>query len=289
MNATKTTYTLKASINFLGGEEDSIAYRSITVVSGISLHKLAETILESFEFNFDHAYGFYDNIKKWSNSKEGYELFADTGEESRFKGVKKTKIEDVFNSEKKKMLFLFDYGDQWHFIVELLSTGSPEKNDKYPKIIESVGDAPPQYESFDREYSDDFDGDFDEFEEYFEDDKEVAETERRLRKIFEIQDDEEIPTVSDQTLKTYYDYLKKGLSLPASAMHYDEEKDKEFKVAINKLIEYTDESEEALGILCECVKGKAKVVLPLAEIETSEKDRNFQLIDDYCFWYWECY
>ncbi|MCD6189707.1 MAG: hypothetical protein J7J97_05930 [Thermococcus sp.] len=68
------------------------------------------------------------------------------GEESKFRGVKRTKINQVFNKIKKKMLFLFDYGDEWHFIVELKGIKPPEENVEYPLVVKSVGEAPPQYE-----------------------------------------------------------------------------------------------------------------------------------------------
>jgi len=74
------------------------------------------TILDSFDFDFDHPFGFYDNIKRWVDSREGYELFTDIGEGDEFEGVKKTKVNRVFDRIGKKMFFLFDYGDEWHFI-----------------------------------------------------------------------------------------------------------------------------------------------------------------------------
>ena len=45
----------------------------------------------------------------------------------------------------QKLLFLYDYGDEWHFIVQLKETRASEKDTKYPQIVESVGKAPPQY------------------------------------------------------------------------------------------------------------------------------------------------
>jgi hypothetical protein len=59
--------------------------------------------------------------------------------------VERTKVGKVFHEMNKKMLFLFDYGDEWHFIVELKGIESQRENSKYPFVVESVGDAPPQY------------------------------------------------------------------------------------------------------------------------------------------------
>jgi hypothetical protein len=43
------------------------------------------------------------------------------------------------------MTFLFDYGDNWQFRVELIGKGVKERDVKYPKVRKKVGRAPKQY------------------------------------------------------------------------------------------------------------------------------------------------
>ncbi len=43
------------------------------------------------------------------------------------------------------MIFLFDYGDGWHFFVELKEVKRAEDWDLKPVVLESIGQAPPQY------------------------------------------------------------------------------------------------------------------------------------------------
>jgi len=138
-------YLIKAILSDGYGRVRGQPYRVLAIPEGLTLYKLAEAIVYSFDFNFDHCFGFYDNIKRWTESYEGYELFADIGEESEFRGVERSKVKEVFDKIEKKMLFLFDYGDNWHFIVELTGFESPKEGEKYPFVLESVGDAPPQY------------------------------------------------------------------------------------------------------------------------------------------------
>ena len=138
-------YMMKAILSDWYGKVRGRPYRVLAVPQGFTLYRLAEAIVDSFGFYFDHPFGFYDNIKQWTKSKEGYELFADIGEESEFKGVERTKVNQVFSERNKKMLFLFDYGDEWRFIVELKGIESPRENQRYPFVAESVGDAPSQY------------------------------------------------------------------------------------------------------------------------------------------------
>ena len=147
-----TRLVIKAILSDRYGKVRGQPSRVLAIPEYFTLYSLAETIVDSFGFDFDHPFGFYDNIKRWSHSDEGYELFADIGEGSKFKGVKITRVNKVFDEIGKKMLFLFDYGDEWHFIVELKGIEPQSENAKYPFVVESVGDAPPQYGEPDEEF-----------------------------------------------------------------------------------------------------------------------------------------
>ncbi len=132
-------------------------YRVLAVPENSTLYQFADAILASFEFDMDHAFGFYDNLTCWSHSKEGYELFSDDDRDplSEFSGVKKTKVKDVFTTIKKKMLFLFDYGDKWHFRVEFIGVEPVGEHKTHAKVVKSVGEALPQYGNQDEDDSDD--------------------------------------------------------------------------------------------------------------------------------------
>ena len=138
-------YLMKATLSDCYGKVRDQPFRVLAIPGDFTLYSLAEAIVDGFNFDFDHCFGFYDNIKRWSHSNEGYELFADIGEESKFKGVKLTRVNKVFDKLGKKMLFLFDYGDEWHFIVELKGIQLPKEGEKYPLIVASVGGIPLQY------------------------------------------------------------------------------------------------------------------------------------------------
>ena len=85
-----------------------------------------------------------------------YELFVDMdgdGVVAHAKGVKKTLISSVFQV-KKKMLFVFDYGDDWTFLVECMNIADPIAEVKYPRVVEKVGEGPEQYPGCDEEDDD---------------------------------------------------------------------------------------------------------------------------------------
>jgi len=122
--------------------------RRIKIGNGQSLYNFAKAITKAFGFYFDHCFGFYDNIERYCNSKASFELFADIGEEPlspTTKSVKKTKIGQVFQAVGDRILFLFDYGDDWHFIVELKEIEPAMGKGRKAEVLESIGEAPEQY------------------------------------------------------------------------------------------------------------------------------------------------
>jgi hypothetical protein len=124
--------------------------RKIEMLGNSSLYIFAEAIIDAFDFDLDHCFGFFsDTSNNYLNSKKKYELFKDLedqGIEPVDSGsVKKSKIKDVFKKPGEAMLFLFDYGDNWKFIVDFENFSEKIKEKKYPKLIESKGNAPEQY------------------------------------------------------------------------------------------------------------------------------------------------
>ena len=62
-----------------------------------------------------------------------------------FAGCGSAVIAAAFPEVGKKMLFLFDYGDEWLFTVGLIGLGRREPKAAYPRVVKQVGEAPPQY------------------------------------------------------------------------------------------------------------------------------------------------
>ncbi|OAN53767.1 hypothetical protein A6A05_09450 [Magnetospirillum moscoviense] len=93
-----------------------------------------------------------------------YELFADMGDGGFMddgppaKSVKRTKVGQVFTAPGNKWQFLFDYGDDHRFIVEVLGFGEVEAGGKYPRVTARKGKAPPQYPPEDDEDYEDEEG-----------------------------------------------------------------------------------------------------------------------------------
>lgn len=126
--------------------------RAIATSENFTLYQLAEIVLAAYKFNVDHAFGFFSETSpdKIYRSKRKYELFSDMAEEGEdveptdSGSVKKTLISDVWRKVDDTMLFLFDYGDSWHFTIILKAVGQGQ-NEGLPIVLKSVGRAPKQY------------------------------------------------------------------------------------------------------------------------------------------------
>jgi hypothetical protein len=122
-------------------------YRDIEIEGASSLYVLAEAITWAFDFDFGHAFGFYDKLKgNIYQSAIRYELFVDMGESGReARSVKRTRVADAFPSVGTKMRFLFDYGDEWIFLVDCVQRKPKAPKAKLPRLLVSSGKAPLQY------------------------------------------------------------------------------------------------------------------------------------------------
>jgi Plasmid pRiA4b ORF-3-like protein len=132
-------------------QDEPTIYMEIEVESRTTLSDLAEAIVQAFGFEFDHAFGFYSKLKGQDvmRSQPKYELFADMGEKTDARSVRRTRVADAFPDVGHTMLFMFDYGDDWRFIVEVIGLGQKAAKTRYPKVRKKVGKAPEQYGSWD--------------------------------------------------------------------------------------------------------------------------------------------
>lgn len=126
--------------------------REIEVLENTTLYNLAEAIVDAYGFDFDHPFGFWSKITtNWDfqDAEKRYELFADMEDQGiapvDSKGVEKTKVSDVWKQPKDQMLFLFDYGDDWRWIITLKSVGEKQAGTTYPRVLSTKGKALEQY------------------------------------------------------------------------------------------------------------------------------------------------
>jgi len=138
-------YIIKATLTDRFGNLKGNPSRTIAIGRNKTLYYFAEAIIKAFDFEFDHSFGFYDNLKNIYQSNIGFELFADVGEESDFPGVENARIKELFTELDQERLFVFDYGDNWMFRLSFIGIESRIKGGKYPIVIDKYLKAPKQY------------------------------------------------------------------------------------------------------------------------------------------------
>lgn len=154
-------------------------WREIEIASNQTLEDLGDMIPWAFEFTDSHLWSFFLSGRAWDQSTE-YALDTQTeGFGPAPRAARRVKIRDIpypGKTGRKEFLYIFDYGDEWHFGVKLLGViDTPEAGATYPRIVTEHGEAPPQYPDSEDEEEWDEDDDEDEDEDEDLDAEEVEE------------------------------------------------------------------------------------------------------------------
>jgi len=133
-------------------------YRVIELRSEQTLEDLHLAIQGAIGWDNDHLYSFFMNGRKWD---ERYR-FASPLEEDAPAWTNEAVIGALGLTLKHKFLYYFDYGDSHEFEVEVVGIGAQAAPGSYPRVVESQGKAPAQYEYSEADDYDDDDYDDDE-------------------------------------------------------------------------------------------------------------------------------
>ncbi|KAB7667711.1 plasmid pRiA4b ORF-3 family protein [Bacillus sp. B1-b2] len=124
-------FTLKVSLS-------KSCSRTFQISSSHTLLDLHELIQESFEFDDDHLYSFYMDGKKYSKD------YYNSPKDAIGPFVNEMQIRSLQLMEGQRFLYLFDFGDEWEFDIEVLAISEGESILK-PKVLDVKGTAPMQY------------------------------------------------------------------------------------------------------------------------------------------------
>ncbi len=146
----KHVYVLKADLVGFSGAKRTIAVRSDQTL--VSVHRALQA---AFDWDDDHLYSFWLDGKFWSPAGDEYthpwhaaepnplSAFA-IGAAPRSAEISLDRLE---LKEGQRIAYLFDFGDEWRvrLTVRLITA---DDGQPYPRLLESVGDAPPQYADY---------------------------------------------------------------------------------------------------------------------------------------------
>lgn len=159
-------YTFRVRIlgGFYAPPDARAIWREIEVAANQTLADLGNAIPVAFAFYDPHLWSFFLSGKAWDEETE-YALDSEPGPfgDDPAPSASAVRIRDLpfpGKTGKREFLFLFDYGDEWHFGVKLVRTSDTvEPGVGYPRVVAEAGAAPPQYPDLEDDWDDEDDGD----------------------------------------------------------------------------------------------------------------------------------
>lgn len=130
-----STYVLKVKF-----EDAKRIWRKIEIAGQQTLHFLHRAIQDAIGWDDDHLYSFFMSNRPWDKHTEFASPYAEDGP-----GADEVLIGDLKLKPGQKFLYLFDYGDEHTFEVEVVEIKTDAPTGRYPQLIESKGNAPEQY------------------------------------------------------------------------------------------------------------------------------------------------
>jgi hypothetical protein len=128
------TYTFKVTY-----QRKRSVWQLIEIAENQTLDDLHYAILSAVDFDSDHLYSFFMSGRAWDETTEYASPY------SEGPSAAQVKIGDLSLRMKQRFLYLFDYGDEHRFEVQLMGINPEAPKGRYPKIVEEHGRPPRQY------------------------------------------------------------------------------------------------------------------------------------------------
>lgn len=124
-------------------------WRRIEILDNQTFEDLHEAIQKAFGWGNDHLYAFYLSGKRWDRLTEisGAPFFAGWDEVER-PTAREVLLGDAAFAKGQRFLYLFDFGDELEHELQLTAVLPVPADGTFPRIVETRGDAPPQYPSW---------------------------------------------------------------------------------------------------------------------------------------------
>lgn len=132
-------------------------WREFEIYGGQNFALLAETIVDSMGWMYDHMHGFrFIDPRSDRRRFPNYEFFHPDWEDDQYPTYKSNqiKIGDLDYDKNLKLRFTFDYGDCHEFEIRFKNIRPLKTNEtveEFPKLIDQRGVAPEQYPMPDEE------------------------------------------------------------------------------------------------------------------------------------------
>lgn len=150
------TFRVRILEGLYSPDDAGLIWREIEIAANQTLADLGEAIPLAFGFEDPHLWSFFLSGQAWDRATE-YALTSDPdpfggprAHAARQAAIGKVPLPGAIGQQ--EFLFLFDYGDEWHFGVQLVrQSATVEAGVRYPRVVAQQGTAPPQYPELDEE------------------------------------------------------------------------------------------------------------------------------------------
>ncbi|MDL2323127.1 plasmid pRiA4b ORF-3 family protein [Bacteroidales bacterium OttesenSCG-928-A17] len=122
--------------------------RDVLIDSDASFYDLHHAILDAAGYQKDQMSSFFICDEDWTKETEITLVEMDTSSEEDSYVMDSTRLSDLLEDEKQKLIYMFEYLTERSFFMELREI-IPGKSLEKPECIKSVGVAPPQLTEFD--------------------------------------------------------------------------------------------------------------------------------------------
>lgn len=116
-------------------------YRDLELALDQTLEDLHLAIQDAYRWDDDHLYSFFMSGKPYDRRSEIGSPWSDTK-----RSTYKTRLSSLKLTAGRRFLYLFDYGDDHQFMVEVLRFDTSRPRTNYPRIVGRKGRAPGQYD-----------------------------------------------------------------------------------------------------------------------------------------------
>ena len=124
-------------------KNDPDIWRIIDIKGNQMLSTLHKAIFKAFDRYEEHEYSFFLSNKPYDRDSEYTSPGLNNGGTGKL--ATRIRIDSVELYGGRKILYLFDHGDEWWHDVELMSVTPRVTRAKYPRVVKKQGKSPPQY------------------------------------------------------------------------------------------------------------------------------------------------
>ena len=138
--------TIIFKVSYLGicGCGGTTLERTIEMKETQTLQQLHDAIIKELQWQDDHLYSFFLSNKAWDNNKK-YEYTRPDQDEPLEANSAKIAISKLCLKQKQKFVYVFDFGDDHQFRIQVKKFGKTIKGKKYPLTLEAKGKTFEQY------------------------------------------------------------------------------------------------------------------------------------------------